>query len=144
MCLFKAKTWNFNVIFHSRFLCSVMLDERWLIIRWVDIGRIVDHHCLTLLFINQIKIELWYCCISQLNLMVIFARYNIAWISRSDLHSMIVLSVVPWRDQMIFWRTSDYVCLYQELWNLRRHSIKALHFENRFIHCSTISYIHQW
>ena len=70
VCLFQSSTWISNIALHSRFLCSAILDERWLNVCFVDIDRIVEHHCLTFLLINQnlnlaillLSIEAESCC----------------------------------------------------------------------------------
>ena len=51
LCLFQARTWISKVICHFPpfFLCSV---SSWdVIVCFVGIGEIVDHHCLNFLFI---------------------------------------------------------------------------------------------
>jgi len=49
LCLSQAMTWIFNVILRDPFVFS---ELKWgVIVRFVDIGGIVDHHCLNFLFI---------------------------------------------------------------------------------------------
>ena len=49
MCLSQAETWISNVICHGRFVFNELWREA--IARFVDIGGIVDYHCLNFLFI---------------------------------------------------------------------------------------------
>ena len=53
--LSQARTWISNAICHG-LLCVQWLEggTREVIVRFVDIGRIVDHHCLSFLFIKYL------------------------------------------------------------------------------------------
>ena len=47
LCLSQTRIWISNVICYSLFLCLVFSELRWeVIVPVVDIGGIVDHHCL--------------------------------------------------------------------------------------------------
>ena len=52
LCLSQARTWIFNVICHGNF-CVQWVQIKWeMIVRFVDIGGIDDHHCLNFLLIT--------------------------------------------------------------------------------------------
>ena len=51
LCLSKTRTWISNVICHGLF-CVQWVQLRWEVtVHFVDIGEIIDHHCLNFLFI---------------------------------------------------------------------------------------------
>ena len=56
VCLSQARTWISNVICGGLFVLSKWRRE--MIVRFVDIGGIVDHHCLNFLFIRYLWLVL--------------------------------------------------------------------------------------
>ena len=73
VCLFQARTWISNIICHSLF-CVQWVQFRWqVIVRFVDISRIVDHHCINFLFIMT---EMFQC--QKYNWPLSFIQYSIS------------------------------------------------------------------
>ena len=57
LCLSKARTWISNIPFS---FCVQWVQLRWeMILRFVDIGGIDDHHCLNFLFITELQNLKW-------------------------------------------------------------------------------------
>jgi hypothetical protein len=51
LCLFQAVTWISNGIYMALSFFFLFSEIRWeVIVRFVDIGRIVSHHCLSFLY----------------------------------------------------------------------------------------------
>jgi hypothetical protein len=76
LCLSQARTWIWNVIGRG-FFCVQWLQLRWeVIVRFVDISWIDDHHCLNFLFII-IDILVWWHFLSSLITNV--RKFRISW-----------------------------------------------------------------
>ena len=96
MGLSQTRIWISNVIWRGLFWCSVSDDERWLFallmfcewwwevtVRFVDVSRMVDHHCFSLLFIVTLIFTMlasvpYYVCIIVLYFWNSVAQYIFA------------------------------------------------------------------